>query len=119
MDHDHDVRPAFESVTIASLLIAAVAFVARMLDDSQAHIPGDWNCPVFAAIVHQDDFIDRSDGHIGQGGSQSALGVVSRHDGHDLVPALLGSIGLGTENLLDSKYLMAMLQRRLSQERHR
>src|SRR5207245_5389372 len=100
-------------------LIAAIASILGMFDDGQSYFSSDLNGPVLAAVVDKDDLVDRAGRHVGEGGGQSAFGIVGRHDSDDLVPAFSPGIRFGTKNSLDPKDFVPVLKRRFGQKRHR
>ena len=108
VDHHDDVGPVLQGVAVAGLLVAAVAAVLRVLNDRQAHLAGDLDGAVRAAVVHQEDLVDRPDGNVGEGGGQGALGVVGRQHGDDLVVAAR-QVGFRHEDALDVEDLVAGL----------
>src|SRR5260370_523850 len=67
VNHDHEVRPVHQGVWVTSFLVAAVTLILRMFDDGQTHLTRDLHGAVLAAVVDQNDFIDRTGGHVSQG----------------------------------------------------
>src|SRR5262249_13921694 len=117
VDHDDDVGPVGQRRLVARLLVAAVAAVLGVLQDRQAHLAGDLDGAVGAAVVHQADLVHRAGGDGGQRGGGGALGVVGRHDGDDLVLAPGGGL-VGLEDAIDVEDLMARPQIGGLQQRH-
>src|SRR5581483_8080486 len=81
VNHHDDVGATGQGFAVAGFLVAAVAPIAWMGNDRQAHLPSDAYRLIFAAVVHQDNFIDGTSRNIGQRGCQGPLSVIGRHDG--------------------------------------
>ena len=84
MNHDNDVGAAFQGIPVTGLLVASITAVPRVLDHAQAHLPSHRNRTIVAAVIDQDNFVDRANRHVGQRRRQGALGVVCAHDDRHL-----------------------------------
>ena len=71
-----------ESLPVAGLLIAAVTEVLLVNDDRQAKFAGDGDGVVAAAVVDEDDLVDRAFGNVADGAAKRGGRVVGGHDGN-------------------------------------
>src|SRR5581483_11758666 len=118
MNHDDNVGAMLQRVAVTSLLIAAVATILWVLDDDQTHFAGHLHRAIATAVIHEDHFVDRADGHIRQRRRQCGFGVISREDSNDLVLTLGHSIRLRAKNAFDPKDLVTRVQLDLFQHTH-
>ena len=82
--HHHDDGGAgAQGLAVAGFLVGAVAVVAVVDEQFEAHFAGDLGGFVGTAIVHQDDQIDHLARQIGVGHVERLGGIVGRHDHHD------------------------------------
>jgi hypothetical protein len=114
VDHHHHVRPVLQGVAVARLLVAAVARVLVVDDHRQAHLPGDLDGAVIAAVVHQEDVVHAAGREVGDGRGEGALRVVGGEYRDDLVLARRDRDGR-LEDPIDVKRLGGRAERRAVQ----
>ena len=78
MDHDYDVGACGQRLTVAGLLVAAVAKIAIVHKYRQPQLPGEVSGIVLAVVVHQDADVHQL-GDLPHRRFQRAFCIVSRH----------------------------------------
>ena len=86
MDHDHDLAAHLvHGRPIAGLLVAAVAAILLMNDDTHRQLARQLDGPVARAVIDEEDLVDPVLGDVVERGLERLFRVVRRKHGHDFL----------------------------------
>ena len=83
MEHDDDVCPPVERLSVTSLLVSSVSTILRMHDVGDAKSLCHFHCIVAGRVVHKQQIVDNSHRNLGYRALESLPGVVGGKDDHD------------------------------------